>query len=51
MNTFASKGFISKSEGQIRKAVTRKHSSKDIGRTFKDNFGRTYIYTLNGLIY
>jgi hypothetical protein len=51
MNTTANKGFISKMDGQVRKAVTRKHTAKDVNREFKDNFGRTYTYTFNGLIY
>jgi hypothetical protein len=38
-------------QGEVRRAVTRKHSKKDEGQTFKDNFGRKYTYTLQGLIY
>lgn len=43
-------GFV-QTEGTLRTAVTKKHSKKDVGRSFKDNFGRTYVYSLNGLIY
>ena len=38
-------------EGTVRQSVTKKHTLKDEGRTFKDNFGRSYIYTTKGLIY
>lgn len=37
--------------GEVRRAVTRSHSIQDIGQTFIDNFGRTYVYTKQGLIY
>lgn len=37
--------------GNVKKAVTREHSSEDVGQTFTDNFGRTYVYTKQGLIY
>ena len=40
-----------KTSGEIRKAVTRTHSIQDVGQTFTDNFGRTYVYTKQGLIY
>jgi len=40
-----------KPSGQIRKVVTRSHSIQDVGQTFVDNFGRTYVYTKQGLIY
>ena len=40
-----------KPAGQIKKAVTRNHSNEDVGQTFVDNFGRTYVYTKQGLIY
>lgn len=40
-----------RTSGEIRKAVTRTHSMQDVGQTFTDNFGRTYIYTKQGLIY
>ena len=40
-----------KPSGQIRKAVIRSHSIEDVGQTFTDNFGRTYVYTKQGLIY
>lgn len=40
-----------KTEGVIRKAVTKNHSSNDVGQTFTDNFGRNYVYTKQGLIY
>ena len=33
------------------RAVTRKHKPNDIGKTFVDNFGRSYTYTKKGLIY
>lgn len=37
--------------GEVRRAITRNHSSEDIGQTFIDNFGRTYVYTKQGCIY
>jgi hypothetical protein len=37
--------------GEVRKAVTRNHSIEEVGQTFVDNFGRTYVYTRQGLIY
>jgi hypothetical protein len=40
-----------RTSGEIRKAVTRTHSMQDVGQTFIDNFGRTYVYTKQGLIY
>jgi hypothetical protein len=38
-------------QGEIKQAVTIKHTATDVGHTFTDNFGRTYIYTQQGLIY
>lgn len=43
-------GF-SKTEGRIRKSTIINHIPTDEGKTFKDGFGRSYIYTSKGLIY
>lgn len=43
-------GF-SRTTGKVRKAITRTHSGEDVGQTFTDNFGRTYVYTKQGCIY
>jgi hypothetical protein len=40
-----------KTSGNIKKAVTRNHTLEDVNQTFTDNFGRTYVYTKQGLIY
>lgn len=43
-------GFKSLS-GSVKKAITRKHTNQDVGQTFTDDFGRTYVYTKQGCIY
>lgn len=50
MQNTTSIGF-KKPSGTIKRAVTRTHSTQDVGQTFTDNFGRTYVYTKQGLIY
>lgn len=37
--------------GNVKKAVTRNHTVEDVNQTFTDNYGRTYVYTKQGLIY
>lgn len=40
-----------RTEGKIRKRVTRNHTLADVGQTFTDNYGKTYVYTIKGNIY
>lgn len=37
--------------GEVRRAITRKHTKQDQGKKFIDNFGRSYTYTEHGYIY
>lgn len=37
--------------GTVTRAITRKHTNADRGKTFTDNFGRTYTHTAHGNIY
>lgn len=37
--------------GSIKKILNKIHTKEDIGQSFKDNLGRSYIYTSQGLIY
>lgn len=43
-------GF-SQTSGIIKRRVTREHTSKDEGKVFIDDYGKTYVYTKSGLIY
>ncbi len=43
-------GF-NRTEGKIRKRVTKSHTLADVGQTFTDNYGKTYVYTVHGNIY
>lgn len=40
-----------RTEGKIRKRVTKNHTLADVGQTFTDNYGKTYVYTIQGNIY
>lgn len=37
--------------GEVKRTVTKIHTLRDVGQTFIDNFGRSYVYTKQGLIY
>lgn len=43
-------GF-SKTSGNIKKRSTRQHTKADIGQTFVDDFGKSYVYTQFGKLY
>jgi len=44
-------GYPKGMQGTVNRAVTRTHVPTDEGKTFTDNFGRSYVYTNNGLIF
>lgn len=43
-------GF-NRTQGKIRKRVTKEHSIEDVNKTFVDDYGKTYVYTSYGNIY
>lgn len=43
-------GF-SKTSGRVKKRITKEHTEKDFGKTFVDNYGKSYVCTPFGRIF
>lgn len=49
--TFTTSVGFKNPSGKIKKRITREHSQKDFGKTFVDNYGKSYVCTPFGRIF